>query len=136
MCRSFAMRLFSHEARNGRAGIALARRYHAGRLRVFRELCRGFGVDWQMNRAVYSESSRKGSKERRNDARKVPAQPESPENPVEKPRERAWRRIYRRHEKALLVLAGALVSFAIVLGHAELNPMPAALTQDDIDRAV
>jgi len=85
-----------------------------------------------MKSAVYSPARRK-------DARKLPAEPASQEplpGETPRPRERAWRRLCARHEKALLVLGGALVSLGVVFGYAELNPTPAALTQEDIDQAV
>jgi S1-C subfamily serine protease len=55
---------------------------------------------------------------------------------VEKPRERAWRRLYKRHEKTLLVLGGALVALGIVFGQAAFTAAPRQITQEDIDRAV
>ena len=55
---------------------------------------------------------------------------------VGKPRESAWRRLYTRHEKALLVLGGALIAIAIVLGQAAFTSTPVEITQDDIDAAV
>ena len=55
---------------------------------------------------------------------------------VAKPRERAWRRLYRRHEKALLVFGGALVALGLVFGQAAFTSPPRELTQEDIDQAV
>jgi len=75
-----------------------------------------------MKRSLYSRSARRGVGE-------TPAA-------VEKPRERAWRRLYTRHEKALLVLGGALVALGIVFGQAAFTSPAPELTQDDIDRAV
>jgi len=47
-----------------------------------------------------------------------------------------WRRLYKRHEKALLVLGGALVALGIVLGQAAFTAAPHQITQEDVDRAV
>lgn len=55
---------------------------------------------------------------------------------VAKQRERVWRRLYTRHEKAILVLGGALVALGIVFGQAAFTSPPHELTQDDIDQAV
>lgn len=55
---------------------------------------------------------------------------------VEKPRERAWRRVYKRHEKAVLVLGGALIALGFVFGQAAFTSPPRQLTQEDIDQAV
>ena len=49
------------------------------------------------------------------------------------PRTRAW---FTRHERALLVAAGAAVALAVVGGYAALTPKPQRLTQQDIDGAV
>lgn len=76
-----------------------------------------------MRKSLYSPSAR-------------PPVREIPDAPVEKPRERAWRRLYTRHEKALLVLGGALVALGIVSGQAAFTAAPVEITQDDIDAAV
>jgi S1-C subfamily serine protease len=47
-----------------------------------------------------------------------------------------WRKACARYEKALLLVAGALVALGITLGHAALAPQPQRLTQKDIDAAV
>ena len=75
-----------------------------------------------MKRSLYSRSARR-------DVGEIPAV-------VGKPRERAWRRLYARHEKALLVLGGALVALGVVFGKAAFTAPPPEITQDDIDRAV
>lgn len=75
-----------------------------------------------MKRSLYSRSARR-------DVGEIPAV-------VEKPRERAWRRLYTRHEKALLVLGGALVALGIVFGEAAFTAQPREITQNDIDQAV
>ncbi len=55
-------------------------------------------------------------------------------NPV---RARArWRAYASRHERPLLLVAAALLSLAIVLGHAALTRTSRPVTQDDIDAAV
>jgi len=46
---------------------------------------------------------------------------------------RAW---CARHERLLLLTAGALFVLALVAGHTRLTPQPPAITQDDIDAAV
>jgi S1-C subfamily serine protease len=86
-----------------------------------------------MRKSLYSSSAR-------HQVGKTPAEKEqlqSESRPsVNETRERAWRRLYRRHEKAALVLAGALVSLAVVFGQAAFTSPPQRLTQDDIDDAV
>ena len=47
-----------------------------------------------------------------------------------------WRRYVKRHERPLLVTAGALFVLALVLGHAALSPSSRQLSQQDIDAAV
>jgi S1-C subfamily serine protease len=47
-----------------------------------------------------------------------------------------WRHLYTRHEKSLLLVAGALIALGITLGHAALTPPPPRITQQDIDAAV
>jgi S1-C subfamily serine protease len=47
-----------------------------------------------------------------------------------------WRAFAARHERPLLLAAAALLSLAIVLGHAALTRAPRPATQDDIDAAV
>jgi S1-C subfamily serine protease len=54
---------------------------------------------------------------------------------AEKPKS-TWRTRYKRHEKPLLVLSGAVLAIALVATHAALTPAPAQVTQDDIDQAV
>lgn len=86
-----------------------------------------------MRHSVYSPSARRRAGE-------TPAAPASrhadtrPE--VEKPRQRAWRRLYSRHEKALLVAGGALAALGLVLGQAALTSPPREITQEEIDHAV
>lgn len=86
-----------------------------------------------MRKSVYSPSARRS-------AGRIPAAPaqlhEEPRRTVEEPRERAWRRLYRRHEKALLALAGALVALGVVFAQAAFTSPPQQITQDDIDQAV
>ncbi len=47
-----------------------------------------------------------------------------------------WRSLCARYEKALLLVAGALIALGITLGHAALTPQPPRITQQDIDAAV
>jgi len=54
---------------------------------------------------------------------------------AEKPR-RSWRSVYKRYERAGLVVAGAALATGLVALHAALSPAPPVLTQDDIDQAV
>jgi S1-C subfamily serine protease len=46
------------------------------------------------------------------------------------------RNLYKGHEKALLLAAGALVGLCVVSLQAALNPAPPSLTQEDLDAAV
>lgn len=87
----------------------------------------------QMRKTFYSPSAR-------HRVREIPAahdklQPETTA-PVEKPRARAWRRLYTRHEKALLVLGGALIALGIVFAQSAFTSPPLEITQADIDQAV
>jgi S1-C subfamily serine protease len=52
------------------------------------------------------------------------------------PRRDRWRTIGARHERALLVGAGALVALGLAVLHATMAPAPTAITQKDIDAAV
>lgn len=85
-----------------------------------------------MRKTLYSPSARRRAGE-------IPAAHEPLQKDahpsVEKPRERAWRRLYKRHEKAVLALGGALVALAVVFAQATLRPVP-QVTQGDIDAAV
>ena len=76
-----------------------------------------------MRKGLYSASSRKSVRES--------APPD-----VAKQRQRVWRRLYTRHEKAILVLGGALVALGLVFGQAAFTSPPHELTQEDIDQAV
>ena len=85
-----------------------------------------------MRKTLYSASARRrggeippGQEPLRDDARAS----------VEKPRERAWRRLYRRHEKPVLAIGGALVALGVVFAQAGLHRAP-QVTQQDIDAAV
>jgi S1-C subfamily serine protease len=86
-----------------------------------------------MRKSLYSPSARRNVG--KSPAAPAARQSESPAS-VEKPRERAWRRLYKRHEKALLVLGGALVALGVVFGQAAFTSPPPELTQEDIDAAV
>jgi S1-C subfamily serine protease len=82
--------------------------------------------------ALYSSSNR---------SRKVAAEeaaPEAPaaESPVPAPAVPKRKSFYRRFEQPILVAAGALFAVALVLMYAKTRPVPAELTQKDIDQAV
>jgi S1-C subfamily serine protease len=49
---------------------------------------------------------------------------------------RGWRDRYKRYEKPLLFVAGAVLATALVSLHAALTPVPREITQEDIDQAV
>ncbi|MBV9190047.1 MAG: trypsin-like peptidase domain-containing protein [Betaproteobacteria bacterium] len=49
---------------------------------------------------------------------------------------RGWRDRYKRHEKPLLFVAGALLAAVLVALHGAFTPAPHEITQDDIDQAV
>jgi S1-C subfamily serine protease len=86
-----------------------------------------------MRKSLYSASARRSAG--RTPPASVPPQNESAAR-VDGPRERAWRRLYTRHEKALLVLGGAVIALGIVFGQAAFTSPPPEITQDDIDAAV
>jgi S1-C subfamily serine protease len=79
-----------------------------------------------MRRGFYSASPLS----RRPAAAKIP-----PATVVESPKP-TWRSRYKRHEKPILFLSGAVLVAALVVTHAALTPAPLPLTQDDIDQAV
>ncbi len=57
--------------------------------------------------------------------------------PVSAPPRKAWfKRFGERHERALLLVAGALIAFTIAAVYMGTRPLPRALTQKDIDAAV
>jgi len=55
---------------------------------------------------------------------------------VTESRNQRWRAFYKRREKPLLVLGGALAAVTLVALHGSLMTPPQVLTQDDIDQAV
>ena len=56
---------------------------------------------------------------------------------VSAPPRKAWfKRFGERHERALLLVAGALIAFTIAAVYVGTRPQPRALTQKDIDAAV
>jgi S1-C subfamily serine protease len=55
---------------------------------------------------------------------------------VAKPAAGAWRKLYKRHEKTLLVLAGAVMAVGFLTIQASFRPAAVQITQDDIDQAV
>jgi S1-C subfamily serine protease len=55
---------------------------------------------------------------------------------VAEPPRRAWRNLYTRSEKALLVLAGAAVVAGLFAANAAFAPPAMHITQEDIDQAV
>jgi S1-C subfamily serine protease len=85
-----------------------------------------------MRRGFYSASPLKNQKP----AVAPPPLPK-PEQPrvAESPKS-TWRSRYKRHEKPILFLSGALLAAALVVTHAALTPPPQPVTQDDIDQAV
>ena len=96
--------------------------------------------------ALYSSSSRSRRVVEDGDATPVgnsAAEP-SPSTAEEQPHGAALpgpaggrtRRFLRRHERALLVLAGALFAVALVAIHARMGPAAREITQHDIDAAV
>jgi S1-C subfamily serine protease len=80
-----------------------------------------------MRKSLYSSSTRR-------DVRETPAPVGAVVGEEKKPR--AWRRFCTRHEKAILVLGGALVALGIVFGQAAFTSPPRELSQEDIDQAV
>ncbi len=68
---------------------------------------------------------------------KTPAPlPEAQTGAVVESARRGWRDRYKRHEKPLLFVAGAVLATALVTLHAALGPAPREITQQDIDQAV
>jgi S1-C subfamily serine protease len=62
------------------------------------------------------------------------AAPESPR--VAEPRQPRWRGFYTRHERPLLLIAGAAFAVAFIATQGAFAPAPQRLTQEDIDHAV
>jgi S1-C subfamily serine protease len=56
---------------------------------------------------------------------------------VVEPPKSTWRGRYKRHEKPILFLSGAVLAISLVVTHAALTPSaPRPVTQEDIDQAV
>ena len=87
--------------------------------------------------ALYSSSSRARRTARETQAPAERAQPPAEAAlPAAAPRVGRMRAFYRRFERPLLVVAGALFAVALVLTYAKTRPAPYELTQKDIDSAV
>jgi S1-C subfamily serine protease len=71
---------------------------------------------------------------RADEAADVPAAP--PAQPVAEPRTARWRGFYKRHEKPLLLIAGAAFAVALIATQGAFSPVPQRITQEDIDQAV
>ena len=56
--------------------------------------------------------------------------------PPEKPRAAAWRAFYKRNDRLLALLGGAVLALSLVFTHAVLSPAPPALTQEALDHAI
>ncbi|MBW8905675.1 MAG: trypsin-like peptidase domain-containing protein [Betaproteobacteria bacterium] len=86
-----------------------------------------------MRKGFYSGTARKISAT-------APADPQSLREPtkpeVTQTRTRRWRAFYKRHEKPLLVLAGAFAAVGLIALHGSFMTPPQVITQDDIDQAV
>ena len=65
-----------------------------------------------------------------------PASEASPAAPIRPGPRRRFAQFCRRHDRPLLVAAGALAALALVVGYESLAPQPRQLTQQDIDAAV
>ena len=87
--------------------------------------------------ALYSSSSRARRTARETQAPAEGAQlPAEGATPAAAPPVGRVRAFYRRFERPLLVVAGALFAVALVLTYAKTRPAPYELTQKDIDSAV
>ena len=86
-----------------------------------------------MRRGFYSGAARKivGTTEIDPQPLREPTKPDVTES-----RTRPWRAFYKRREKPLLVLGGAVAAVALVALHGSLMTPPQVLTQEDIDQAV
>jgi S1-C subfamily serine protease len=62
--------------------------------------------------------------------------PEAQTKEVAKPARRAWRDVYKRHERPFFFVFGAALAVILVAVHGSLVPAPLRITQDDIDQAV
>src|SRR5947209_10503089 len=86
-----------------------------------------------MRRGFYSAAARKPTGT-------APADPpplhEATKPEVAEHRTGRWRGFYRRHEKPLLVLGGAVAAVALVALHGSFTAGPQVITQDDIDQPV
>jgi len=56
--------------------------------------------------------------------------------PVAEPRTPRWRGFYKRHERPLLIIAGAAFAVALIATQGAFSPAPQRITQEDIDQAV
>jgi len=61
--------------------------------------------------------------------------PKAPEPVAEKPAPES-RNVYKRHEKAVLLAAGALVGLCMVALQGAVRPVPPSLTQQDLETAI
>ena len=92
--------------------------------------------------ALYSRSGPARGARRREDAPAglhpdvAAAEPVPGPPPIARPRRSGWRALAGRHERPLLLGAGALFALALVIAHARFAPSPPPLTQQDIDAAV
>jgi S1-C subfamily serine protease len=86
-----------------------------------------------MRKGFYSSAARKGP-----GAATADPQPlrEPTKAHVTEHRSGRWRGLYKRHEKPLLVLGGAILATLLVAWHGAFAPVAPVITQDDIDQAV
>jgi S1-C subfamily serine protease len=71
---------------------------------------------------------------RADEAARLPAAPQT--QPVAEPRTARWRGFYKRHERPLLLIAGAAFAVALIATQGAFSPAPQRITQEDIDQAV
>jgi S1-C subfamily serine protease len=89
-----------------------------------------------MRRGFYSASPLSARKPAGKIPVEQPSLPQQQTTKVAQPPKTTWRSRYKRHEKPILFLSGAALAIALVATHAALAPVPAQVTQDDIDQAV
>jgi S1-C subfamily serine protease len=87
-----------------------------------------------MRRGFYSSAS--APRQSGVSTNEPPPLPPAETKEVAAPAPGAWRKHYRRHEKALLVLAGGVIAVALFAAHVTIAPPAPMITQDDIDQAV
>ncbi len=117
-----------------------ARAFACYRFAIVARSVTGTGEQDVKRASLYSSSDRTRKGVPGSDAEAVDGPADSPAGSAEPASSSAgdtrWGRFITRHERALLLAAGAMLALLIVLVHASLTRQPRPITQEDIDAAV